>query len=480
MLIKMREERGMAMVVALLVSFVVLMLSTVVVAQSIHALNGSGYDRQRLLSVNAAEAGVDYWWEYVQNTALTSFSPCNTSTGTLTKTGTLSSGPSAATYSATATFYSSDGSTKLSCPFTDSNPPTYMRVLSTGAVAGASSRDMESFGRLTAIRGGFGGAVISNLGTSFGNNFQINGQSGNDGDVYILNGNLSISNSPVIYGSVYVPNGTLTMTNTAQIKGNAWANGTISMVATNSIQGWAKSTTGNITGGSVGGDATAGGSSITSTVAGTKYPNTNPGAVPTQSFPQITSSTTPWTSAGYTLCDATCYGSMAGTDNCAKAYNWINSTTSGWSTSGYTNVVIRIATTCTFQNNNNDTNTVRGNLAILSDGSFNLRLLNNWNGTSSSVKKMFFVSVYTGAACSGTTKNITVSNNTNFNSYTNVFFYTPCTATMGNTNAFSGQVIAGTVNISNLYSQSYVPVQVPGYGSVTGFQQDVAYKRETN
>ena len=33
------------------------MLSTVVVAQSIHSLDSSGYDRERLLSVNAAEAG---------------------------------------------------------------------------------------------------------------------------------------------------------------------------------------------------------------------------------------------------------------------------------------------------------------------------------------------------------------------------------------------------------------------------------------
>ena len=49
------DEGGMAMVVSLMVAFVVLMLSTIVVAQSIHSLNSSGYERQRVTSVNAAE-----------------------------------------------------------------------------------------------------------------------------------------------------------------------------------------------------------------------------------------------------------------------------------------------------------------------------------------------------------------------------------------------------------------------------------------
>ena len=63
-----RDEEGMAMIVSLMVAFVVLMLSTIIVAQSIHSLESSGYDRQRLTSVNAAEAGTNEWWQYLQNT----------------------------------------------------------------------------------------------------------------------------------------------------------------------------------------------------------------------------------------------------------------------------------------------------------------------------------------------------------------------------------------------------------------------------
>ena len=62
------EERGVAMIMALAVAFVVLLLTTVVVAQSIHSLDSSGYDRERLLSINAAEAGTNHWYAYLQVT----------------------------------------------------------------------------------------------------------------------------------------------------------------------------------------------------------------------------------------------------------------------------------------------------------------------------------------------------------------------------------------------------------------------------
>ncbi len=68
---RFREEDGVALIVALMVAFVVLMLSTIVVAQSIHSLDSSGYDRERLLSVNAAEAGINHWYQYLQTTAST-------------------------------------------------------------------------------------------------------------------------------------------------------------------------------------------------------------------------------------------------------------------------------------------------------------------------------------------------------------------------------------------------------------------------
>ena len=69
MLTRLRDdERGVAMIIAVSVAFVVLLLATVVVAQSIHSIDSSGYDRERLLSVNAAEAGTNQWYAYLQTT----------------------------------------------------------------------------------------------------------------------------------------------------------------------------------------------------------------------------------------------------------------------------------------------------------------------------------------------------------------------------------------------------------------------------
>jgi Tfp pilus assembly protein PilX len=456
------EEQGMALVVSLMVAFVILMLSSVVVAQSIHSLDASGYDRQRLSSYNAAEAGVNAWWEDLQTTALASLS-CTT------KAGVMNTQPNEAQYSADITFYAADGSTAMSCPLSSANPPSYVKVVSTGSSEGEASRQVETFAKLTPVYTGFGAAIMSVNGTSFGNNFEVFGDAGSDGDIYILNGNLSISNSPVIWGSVYVPNGSLSMSNSSQIKGNVWAKGSASLT---SVGGWAKSTTGNISGGSVGGDATAAGT-ITSSVAGTKYPGTNPGTVPTQTFPQIANSTTAWTNAGYTL-----VGPYTGSSACTNAYNYIHNTGSGtWATSGLTNIVVQINATCTFSNGNNDTVNVRGNLAVISDGAFTFSQHSDWNG-SSTVKSVYFISGYTSTTPCPSTKNIAVGNNTNFNAFVNVFFYTPCTATLDNTNNFIGQALAGTANIGNQFTMTYKPVLVPGQGTVTGFSQDIAYVRE--
>ena len=222
MSIELREERGVAMVVALLVAMVVFMLSTVVIAQSIHSVDASGYDRQRLLSVNIAESGTNVWWAYLQTTAAASIS-CTA------KTATVSSGPSNGQYSATATFYAADLTTTMTCPFSSSSYPAYARIVSTGTISGDTPRTMETLVKLTPVYSGFGSAIMSNAATTFSNNFDVYGQAGNDGDVYVLNGNLSISNSPEIRGNVYVPYGGVTQFNGSTIYGNLLARDSITI-----------------------------------------------------------------------------------------------------------------------------------------------------------------------------------------------------------------------------------------------------------
>ena len=479
MLSRLRDdEQGIAMIIAVSVAFVVLMLATVVVAQSIHSLDSSGYDRERLLSVNAAEAGTNRWYAYLQTTPALSMSVdagCNSSTGLLTLSDTVQSGPSAAAYAAVGTFYGSDGVTQMSCnTFTDTTFPTYVKVRSTGTINGSPNRTLETFVRLTPNYGGFGAAILAVNGTTITNSFTITGNSGNDGDIYILTGDFRVTNSMTLSGNIYVPNGTASIENNSTVKGNVWANGSVTLQSGATIQGDALSSTGDITGaGFINDDATAAGSVVTATltIGGIVTEGVTMPAVPTQTFPQITSSTTSWIASGYTLVD---YSTATGLTQCAKARDWIKNR---WSTSGVTNPLIRIDTTCTFSNNNNDTFSITGNLAILSDGGFNLTQQSNWNGTVGAIKNIHFITVYS-ASCPGTTKDITVSNSTNFNTYTNVSFYTPCRATMSNQNSFSGQVLSKDVTIGNNFKMAYKPVLVPGITGVTGFKQDISYIHE--
>jgi hypothetical protein len=472
------DERGVAMIVSVAVAFIVLLLATAIVAQSIHSVESSGYDRERLLSVNAAEAGTNRWYAYLQSTASTTMAAdagCDAGTGELTLSDVVQSGPSAAAYSAVGTFYASDGATQMSCAtFTNTNYPAFVKVRSTGTINGAPNRTLETYVRLTPNFGGFGAAILAINGTTISNSFTINGSSGNDGDIYILSGNLVVSNSMTLSGNVYVPNGTAAFSNGVIVKGNVWANGNVTVDNPAVVQGDALSSAGNISGsGVINDDATAAGTVNTSTltIGGVATSGVTMPSVPTQTFPQITSSTAAWISNGYTLVD---YSANVGATKCAKARDWIKNS---WAGSGVTNALIRIDVTCTFTNSNNDVFSIPGHLAILNDGGFNFSQQSTWNGTTGSIKNLHFISVYS-ATCSGTTKDITVSNNTNFNSYTNVSFYTPCKATMSNTNAFSGQVLSKDISIGNNFKMTYKPVLVPGITGITGFKQDISYIHE--
>ena len=472
------EERGVAMIVSISVAFVVLILSTVVVAQSIHSLDSSGYDRERLLSINAAEAGTNHWYAYLQTTPALSMAVdpgCDAGTGQLTIGDVVQSGPSAAAFDSIGTFYAADGTTQMNCStFTDTTYPAFAKVESTGTINGAPARTIETYVRLTPNFGGFGAAILAVNSPDFQGNFTVSGNTGNDGDIYVLDGNLNIQNAMSVYGNVYVPFGSATLDNGAIIKGNLWARDDVDVGNPATVEAAALSSEGDIFGtGFVDGDATAGGDvdDSTLTIGGTITEFVSMPDVPTQSFPQITSDTAPWISAGYTLVDLS---TATGTTKCTKAHDWIKNR---WATSGITNALIRIDETCTLTPPNNTTYTLPGHLGILSDGGFNFAQRSTWNGTSGSIKNIHFISVYS-ATCNSTTKDITVGNNTSFNSWTNVSFYTPCKATMSNQNAFAGQVLAKDVTIGNNFKMTYKPVLVPGITGVTGFKQDISYIHE--
>jgi Tfp pilus assembly protein PilX len=505
MLIRLKsDERGIAMITALMVTFVVAALALMVVQLSMHNVDQSNYDRKRVQSVNASEAGVDYTWNTIEQTAPQSLS-FNTTTHLGTYTGTLGTGPGTASFTSSVKYLDANGAQMTTAP-SQTVYPTYALITSVGTTNGTVNRTVQSYVKLTPIRQAIQSAVLINGSgtTTFGNNFTINGDQGNDGDVHIEYGNLAISNQPNIYGNVYVSGkncttanattcGTLSVSNNNVIHGNAWSWGTMNLVTNNqsTVLGTAQSSAAGIAGsGVVGGNATAGTTIAAGLhISGSRYP-TSPTSQhpPAVSFPNVCWDTvgTSCTGVGteYTNVDAKNNSTGAATpdgtpdwtivnySDCTTAQNALTST-------HYTaDTVVRINATCNISIGLNKTVTFDKNLVIFTNGGITMANQNNWNGQNNN-SLAFIVGYQSGmtTSCSTGNYNIQTGQYSNFNNVY-VSFYSPCTITLNNLNSFSGQILGGDVSLSGNFTMTYKPVLLPGLGKIVGFQQDVVYERE--
>ena len=460
-----REEDGVAMVIAMMVVFIVVLLSIVIFDLSIHNTQQAAYDRKRVTSVAAAESGIDRAWNLVQFTAPEDL-PC-------TESATLGTAPGPAGYDITYTWLNAADAempcTGAGAP-SQTNLPSSVLVTSVGETIDSVPRTMQAYMTLAPTYGGFDAAIISVTNTIFNNNFTVTGGTSNDGDIYITDGDLTITNSPTIYGNVYVPNGAVSMSNSTKIVGNLWANEGIDIKKPASVTGDLTSSTSAITGveGVVGGDATAGGTiAATVIVGGTRYPNSPQGPPPSHAFPLLCNdaipgvcSALPWT--GYTRTTVT---------TCAAAQTFLDAVPSGdqllWIPSGCADLAIA---------NNDVINFSNSSLAIVTNGKITMANRNTWNGSVG--ENLYFISNYrSGLSCSSGAYNITTGNNSNFLN-ASTMFYSPCTVTLNNQNDFTGQVFANTVTINNHFTLNATPVLVPGAGDVAGFDQSIVYLRE--
>jgi len=475
MMTRLRDERGIALVVAMLVLFVVLLLSTVVVAQAIHNSTQSGYDRNRLESVSAAEAGLDWYFNYLSRTAVSDLSASPQAV-------TLGAGPGTATVTVTPTFYADEkGTTPFTGTFSPNNWPRSALLRAVGQTSGGTSRTMETFVVLHPIYVGLTGAVVTNSSTTFSNNFTISGYNGNDGDVYILDGNFSApSGLETIKGNIYVTNGYAFLGTSVHVYGTVWAggpnpNGYVTLSHPQVlVDGDLKSTNGSITvtSGHAGGTGyycttVSGGSNI----AGGTQQTCTLGAPPTQPFPHIQYSQEAWQTEGYTN-----FQTFTGANACTDARNYVENTFDNSATVG--NTVVRItSTTCSFGVSNNARIDMKFNLAIVTDAGINLSQRSVWAGVGGT-RDLFFMSAYPASGSpSCPTQDITVGQNNDFTN-ARLSVYSPCTVTMNNNNtATQGQIVGQSMTIGNNFNLSYYPIKIPG-ADIGGFEQDIAYLRE--
>ena len=203
MLARFRDEQGVALVVALLVTFVVMLLGVAVISLAVHNSEQSGFDRKRLQSVSAAEAGLNAAYQHLT-------APPGGLAG-LQKglTDSVGSGPGGSTYAVTISYFrKTDGTEPMAPPFSVNYYPGSALLHSVGTSNGRTERTMESFVVLTPVYAGFEGAIVSNSTTTETNSFTVNGYLGDDGHIYVLNGDYHApSGLETIRGNIYVPNG---------------------------------------------------------------------------------------------------------------------------------------------------------------------------------------------------------------------------------------------------------------------------------
>jgi cytoskeletal protein CcmA (bactofilin family) len=226
------DERGAAMVTVMLLVMIAGLLTVVTSKMAVHASQQSGASRSRVAAVHAAEAGVDW---AVQQMSLTTGASC-----------TWASSPDALLPG------DGPGQPGFTVTVTDSNPvggcgddPTDLRriIRATGrdSVNGpvrTVESEIQLAAKYTAGSGAFSfnDAIFSGSPSSLlvGSGIVLNGQGGNNADVYTaFTGNgTSSSTRTTLSGAAdvrgdFVARGGVTMAGSAQIRGDLWANGNV-------------------------------------------------------------------------------------------------------------------------------------------------------------------------------------------------------------------------------------------------------------
>jgi hypothetical protein len=465
-----REESGLAMVTAVLVMMVVVILSATGYTLATHNLDSSAADRRGAQAIHAAEAGIDRFLNYL-NTAPISSPACSLPTESL---GT--SPP--ATFTVTATFYpdASGGSAALTCPI--SSVPGAVVIHSVGTSAG-KSRTMEAEAELSSVIGGpplTNAAVFADSLANWNGSATVLGNPDN-ADLY-SNGDLNLSGGGGVYGNV-MAQGSIVLGGTTDVKKDAVAKGALSSGGSAIVRGNARSSTAGITNASIiyGNAYYCTGSAPGGTINGSKIhecPNrTLPTAppIPLQfgggSFPVFTFVPTDWQNSGYTI---QTYSTGTNAD-CTAAQAFINAITSG-------NWVVRIISPCDLRWSGGAVVNVRGNLAIISDGTLTMVGGSTFgNPSPSTIRKLHLLfNINTPRPCSVT--GVSFTGNTSTGTGNQALIYDPCTIKFtGGSVVLDGQVVGGTVTFGSSSTIQFHTVTIPGTNP-NGFAEKEKYRRE--
>ena len=503
-----RDERdvGSTLIVAMMVMMLAASLCAVVVKVAIDTNAESGVDRQRTVSINAAEAGLDATYATIEGAG--TLLPC---VWPASGTYSVNANPDPTYVSVAITYYDSSGN-QLSCPngvtLPSSVTPASALIESKAVLpqlANAprtATRYMQSSVNLTPVRGkGLTNAIFGQQTIFTSNKVTVyRGGGGDDGNLY-TNGNFSCTNNESFQGSMLAPTGSVTLGSSCSFTGDVWAADSVTSNNgySGTIGGRVIASTGNISlvGGTVGGTLQAAG---TISYAGCSVPNkcfANQGTAaptsPSQPFPHILGDQTTlngvWGGSGWNVISDT---------NCSSIVNDITNPSNGYATLAGKTLVV---TPCTVAFQGKVNINFKGDFALFASGGIsstqqvtfdasnpntNVYMIVPWTGTDSVTGQTY--TDYFGNQVSCPAGNVSFGNNFSTTSKVNFLVYTQCDLNYANNNAGTNpsQVYAGgTVTINNQYSMTYYPVPLPA-GAIAkdslptiSYSVAILYKRET-
>jgi len=448
-----KDERGVALLTAVMISSIVMVMGITAVQISVHNSDQSARDRRRVESIGSAEAGLDYYFSHLQDVSPSEIQ-CEASQA-------LTGSPTAE-FTVTAEYFDAAGD-PIACPMDDETIPDSALITSEGTTSQVDpTRTVQSFVYLIPKPPRpFGDqAIFSDGDPEFDSNVTIFGGGAINADIY-TNGDVILQSNVQAEGSVFAQ-GSAIVEGNAEIKKDVWAGGSVTLRSQAVVRGNVTSSTSFVAvqqNSHVYGNAQAG-TTITgggSSIDGLRIANTPSDPPPERPFPTYTYDAQDWIDSGYTV---TSFSS------CTSARTYLQGITSG-------KHAVRITSSCDLDFPSNSTWMIRDDIAVISNGGLQMRSNSLIENTGGPHKAHLIFGLAEADPC-----DITFSSNSDIADDLTALFYTPCAINM-NSNSFvgKGQMFGGTVNFNSNSTLYFELIPVPGLAP-DGFDEDITFIRE--
>jgi hypothetical protein len=503
---RFREDDGVALIVALNVMIIAIGLSLVVAWVAVQTNTDSGVDRQRAVSVNAAEAGVDAAFISLQAAGSTANPlPCPGDLGNLSIAV-----PDQPTVTRMISYTDMQGNPITDCNVLRTNAQrSKVRAIITStanpiALAGVTHKRTRVMQALVTLKpvleNGFDNAIFANANLTVNNNHTVYGNVGDDANIY-SNGDVNCpTGSQQTYHGNLLAQGHIDLQGQCSVTGDAWGKNYVNIGHNQStVGGRVISSTSYVNLANlskISGNVFAG-TTITPSCASPKCTQgLVQAAPPAQPFPQILrydpTYFSQWTTAttatppglGYTLLNYT-----------GACDNTIVDQLQTYETN-HPGVRTLVTTTCPVNFVGTSGGAAKNfsltsDLVIFADGGFTSSNQVNVQSADGTDHQLYWIAPYdrTGPACaptSSTTWNpgdIYTDNKFAVDSQIDMMMYTPCNANIQNHAEQFGQMYAGgSATINNNFDMAFRPLPVVGINPasepVVHYNVDITYKRE--